>query len=113
MDILTLIFSVLTLAISVVCLYFALTISKRTSSSNAEERNTKKLDELRESMYNEFSRNRSEQNQSAQAQRQELELKITEINKSLEKLNTTNQEQLVRILREVSVGLATIREKNT
>ncbi len=112
MDIFILILSTVTLAASLVCLFLVFSMTKRINESNKSGKNDKKLDELRESMYNEFSRNRNEQNQSALVQRRELEQKIAEINKSLEKLNNTNQEQLVRILREVSVGLGTIREKN-
>lgn len=113
MDIFILILSIVTLGVSLVCLVLLYSSNKRSGKINKNENNDRKLDELRESIYNEFSRNRNEQNQSALVQRQELEQKIADINKSLEKLNNTNQEQLVRILREVSVGLGTIREKNT
>ena len=112
MEILTFVLTLITLLISVVCLYLVYSLIKKLNEKANNSETDKKLDEMRESIYNEFSRNRSEQNQSALAQRREIEQKINEINKSLEKLNTTNQEQLVRILREVSVGLATIREKN-
>ena len=113
METATLIISVFTLLISLFCLYLVYSMIKK-SKDNKENVNTeKKLDDLRESIYNEFSRNRTEQNQTSTQQRTELEGRISDINKTLEKLNTTNQEQLVKILREVSVGLATIREKNS
>lgn len=85
-----------------------LRISKISDSSNAE----KKLDELKESIYNEFSRNRTEQGKSAQAQREEVSKQIAEINKRLEALTETNNTQLVRIYREMATGINTIREKN-
>ena len=113
MEILTFVLTLITLLISVVCLYLVYSLIKKLNEKANNSETDKKLDEMRESIYNEFSRNRSEQNQSALAQRREIEQKINEINKSLEKLNQTNQEQLVRILREVSVGLGTIREKNS
>lgn len=112
MDIAILIISSIMLIISVICLLTVFKISKNLSQSNTEKSTEKKLEELKESIYNEFSRNRNEQNQSSLVQRRELEAKIAEINSSLEKLNNTNQEQLVKILREVSVGLSTIRDKN-
>ena len=112
MEIATLIISSLTLVIAIVCLISVYKMQKRIESNNSDTRTDKKVDELRESMYNEFSRNRNEQNQSSLVQRRELEAKITDINNSLEKLNSTNQEHLVKILREVSVGLSTIRDKN-
>ena len=112
MEIATLIISSLTLVIAIVCLISVYKMQKKIESNNSDTQTDKKVDELRESMYNEFSRNRNEQNQSSLVQRRELEAKITEINNSLEKLNSTNQEHLVKILREVSVGLSTIRDKN-
>ena len=112
METATLIISALTLMIAVTCLIAVYKMQKRIDSNKSDMRIDHKVDELRESMYNEFSRNRNEQNQSSLVQRRELEAKIAEINSSLEKLNSTNQEQLVKILREVSVGLSTIRDKN-
>ncbi len=112
MEIITIILSLITLIVSAICLIFVYSLSKQAGNDDKSNKTNDKIDNLRESIYNEFSRNRSEQNQSALTQRQELDQKIENINKSLENLNKTNQEQLVKILREVSVGLATIREKN-
>lgn len=72
----------------------------------------KKLDELRECIYNEFSRNRSEQSGQAFAQRNELAKQISEVNKSLEGLNDTTREQLIKIFREMSSGITVMREKS-
>ena len=112
MEIALLIIGIVSLGLSLVCLYFVFTISKDVKNSRRDEKNEKKLDELRESIYNEFSRNRNEQNQSAQNQRTELESKLGEINRTLDSIKSTNQEQLVKILREVTVGLSAIGDKN-
>ncbi len=112
MEVALLTVGILSLALSAFCIYLVLRISKNINNSTQNKNTEKKLDEMRESIYNEFSRNRSEQSQASLNQRTELEAKITEINKSLEKLNETNQEQLVKILREVTIGLAAIGEKN-
>ncbi len=112
MEIATLIIAIIMLFISGVCLFYVIKLSAKLDKTGNNEIDKKDLDELREGIYNEFSRNRSEQNQAALVQRKEIEDKISEINSSLQKLSTTNQEQLVKILREVTVGLATIREKN-
>ncbi len=90
----------------VVALY--LRVGKMTDRSQTD----KKLEELKESIYNEFSRNRSEQSKSAQAQREEVSKQIAEINKRLEALTETNNAQLVRIFREMATGINTIREKS-
>ena len=112
MEIALLIIGIVSLGLSLVCLYFVFTISKDVKNSRHDERNEKKLDEMRESIYNEFSRNRNEQNQSAQNQRTELESRLGEINRTLDSIKSTNQEQLLKILREVTVGLSAIGDKN-
>ena len=86
---------------------------KKLEESRDDEKNNKKLDELKESIYNEFSRNRTEQNNSALAQRDEVSRKISEVSKTLQTLTETNQEQLTRIYREMASGLEATREKNS
>lgn len=112
MEELTLIISIILLLISLFSLgaiaVLYLRISKLSDSSHTD----KKLDELKESIYNEFSRNRGEQNKSAQAQRDEVSKQISEINKRIEALTETNNAQLVRIFKEMATGINTIREKN-
>ncbi|MBE6696727.1 MAG: DNA recombination protein RmuC [Ruminococcaceae bacterium] len=102
-----LIIGIVMLCISGICLAYTIKIANSINGND-----DKKIDELRESMYNEFSRNRSEQNQSAVTQRKELEAKLTEVNATLDNIKTTNQEQLMRIFREISVGLGKIDETN-
>ncbi len=113
MDIALLIISMMMFIVSVTCLFYVIKITKRMDMSDKNEKSEKKLDEMRESIYNEFSRNRSEQGQAALTQRKELDSKIAEINNSLEKLKTTNQDQLDKIFREVTLGLRTIQDKNS
>ncbi len=112
MDILLVVLCLITLMISGVCLACILSMSLKLRKMSQSDNGDKKIDELRESMYNEFSRNRHEQSQSAMSQRQEVAKSISEVNSSLEKLSRTNEEQLVKIFREISVGLGTIRDKN-
>ncbi len=112
MDVAILIIGIVMLCISGISLFYVIRVAGRLEQSNNDEKNQKKLDELRESMYNEFSRNRSEQNQVALAQRKELDDKLSELNKALDALKSTNQDQLVKILREVTVGLGAIGEKS-
>ena len=103
------------LIISGITLFFSFSMLSRikTIEENKDNgKNDKKLDELKESIYNEFSRNRTEQNNSAQAQRDEVSRKIGEVSKNLQTLTETNQEQLTRIYREMAAGLDATREKN-
>ncbi len=112
MEITILIICILMLFVSLACLFYVIKLLKKVDENKSNDEDKKRLDDLREGIYNEFSRNRSEQNQAALAQRKEIAEKIAEINSSLERLSSTNQEQLVKILREVTVGLGAIRDKN-
>lgn len=114
MDVLILVICIFVLLSSLICLaaVFAMwsKVKRLDEKNNADD---KKTDELRESIYNEFARNRSEQNQSALAQRQEIANKIIDVNRSLDNLNKTNQEQLIRIFRQMTDGLTAMRDKNS
>ena len=113
MEYLILVICIVLLCICAACFVSVIAMwSKLKQFFNNNEGYDKKSDELRESIYNEFSRNRAEQNQAALTQRQEVSGKIAEVNKSLEKLSETNQEQLMRIYREIASGMNAIREKN-
>ncbi len=113
MDILILVVGIAALALSGVCLFTLLRVRSDIEKIQDDKGSDKKLDELRESVYNEFARNRSEQSQSAQAQRKEMADKISEVNRSLDTLNNTNQEQLVRIYRQMAEGMTAMRDKNS
>ena len=110
MEIAILILSVIMLAISAACLFYVTKIARKVEDRSNDRNNEAKLAELRESIYNEFSRNRNEQNNSALTQRKELEAKLLQINTTLDNIKTTNQDQLMRIFREITVGLAKIDE---
>ena len=112
MDTYILIICIILLLISLGCLVAVIALYNRMSKLSDNGQTEKKLDELKESIYNEFSRNRSEQSRSAQAQREEVSRQIVEINKRLEALTEANNAQLVRIYKEMASGLNTIREKN-
>ena len=112
MDTYILIICIILLLISLGCLVAVIALYNRMSKLSDNGQTEKKLDELKESIYNEFSRNRSEQSRSAQAQREEVSRQIVEINKRLEALTEANNAQLVRIYKEMASGLNAIREKN-
>ena len=115
MDTVIIILCIVLLGVCGGSLYLTLSLSARIKSleeNRNDDKNDKKLDELKESIYNEFSRNRTEQNNSAQAQREEISKQIGEVNKKLQSLTETNQEQLLRIYREMAAGMNATREKN-
>ena len=112
MDIVIIIICACLLIVSSISLAITLSLMARLKKIENSNENNKKLDELKESMYNEFSRNRTEQNNSALSQREEISRQISEVNKRLQSLTETNQEQLLRIYREMASGMNNIREKN-
>lgn len=115
MEIVIIVLCVFLLVMCGVSLFLTLSLIsriKKIEDNREDDKNEKKLDELKESIYNEFSRNRTEQNNTALAQREEVSRKIGEVSKNLQTLTEKNQEQLMRIYREMSAGLNATREKN-
>lgn len=112
METVTLVLCILLFIVSLSCLGAVVLIYNKVKVISEKKGDDRKLDELKESVYNEFSRNRTEQIALAKAQREEVSSQIADINKRLQALSETNQEQLMRIWREMANGLATIRDKN-
>lgn len=112
METFTLVLCLLLFILSLISLAAVALIYSKVKTMSEKKGDDRKLDELKESVYNEFSRNRTEQSNLAKAQREEISSQISDINKRLQALSETNQEQLMRIWREMASGLASIREKN-
>ena len=112
MDIFILIICLLSLCVSIGSLLAVLAIFSRVRTIGNDD-TAKKLDDVKESIYNEFSRNRTEQSRLGQAQREETSRQIADINKQLEAIKETNNEQLSKIYREMALGIDKVREKNT
>ena len=112
MDVVILIISIVLLVVSLGCLWAIYTLFGRISKLSDDGKTEKLISNLRESIYNEFSRNRSEQGAISQAQREELSLQIAELTKRLDTLTDVNREQLMKIFQEMTLGIASIREKN-
>ena len=117
MDIVILIICIILLLISLASLIATFVIfgalSLRLSKISAGGNNEKKLDELKESIYNEFSRNRSEQNSVAQSQRAELAKQIEDINKRLESITEANNQQLYKIRGDLAESVEKLNDKNS
>ena len=110
MEPIILVLCILMLIVSLASLGTAVILLGKIKAISHSDNDTKKLDELKESVYNEFSRNRTEQNRLGQAQREEVSKQISELNKRLQTLTDTNQEQLIRMYREMASGINTIRD---
>ena len=68
MEIITLVICIVTLCLSVGCLFLVLSLYSKLGKLSDGKNTEKKLEDMKESIYNEFSRNRSEQNAISQAQ---------------------------------------------
>lgn len=112
MDTVILIICIISLFACVGCLIAVLALISNVKGMKDEGRTDKKLDEIKESVYNEFSRNRTEQNQLGQAQRTEMSEKMGEISKKLEALTASNQDQLIKIWSRMSDELVNIQKSN-
>lgn len=71
------------------------------------------LNDLRNDILNELSRNRSEQNTLNSEQRKELSESLNAVNRNVEHLTRTNSEQLVAISNGMFSRINELREKNT
>ena len=108
MDTLILIICLLSLCVCIGSLLAVLAIYAKLRTMKSDEA-AKKIDEVKESVYNEFSRNRTEQNKLGQAQREEISKQISDIGKQLDAIKDTNNEQLSKIYREMAQGIERIR----
>ncbi len=113
MDTVILILCVVMMLLSFGSLIAVIALYSKVGKFSENKENEKMLGELRESIFNEFSRNRTEQNKLGQAQREEVSKQIAEINKRLESLTETNRAQLELIYKEMSAAILNMREKNT
>ena len=86
MDIVLTVICICMLVVSGISLAITISLLPRLKKMEGSNRNDKKIDDLKESIYNEFSRNRTEQNNIGQAQREEISKQILEVNKRLQSL---------------------------
>ncbi len=110
MDIPIIIFSALSLLTSAVCL--ALLI-KVLNSSKSQTPSDRKLNDIQDSIYNEFSRNRTEQSTLSHAQRKELSDRLDEVSRKVDSLVNSNNEHLFKISNDMNRRLAEIKDSNS
>lgn len=113
MDTVILIISIFVFFVSFAALGVSLVVLNKLKEESLKNKDDKKLDEMKESIYNEFSRSRSEQSILSKAQREEVSRQITEITKALQAMSEINHGQLTSINKEMTSGMNSIRDKNT
>ena len=113
MDNALLIICIISLFVSAISLAAILVLFSKLRKLSGKDSQAEQFKDLKESIYNEFSRNRSEQIRLLQSQREELALQIAAVTKGIDTLSETNREQLIRIYREMNSAINQMREKNT
>ena len=112
MDNALLIICIISLFISAISLAVILVLFSKLRKLSEKDSQAEQFKDLKESIYNEFSRNRSEQIRLLQSQREELAVQIAAVTKGIDTLSETNREQLIRIFREMNSAINQMREKN-
>ncbi len=111
MEIVILVFCILTCVISAVCCFFTVSFSKKLKSINSDDTRSD-IKDLREYLLNEFSRYRQEQNTSNYNQRQEISQNLASIGETVKQLTKTNSDMLTAIYKDIFGKLNELRDKN-
>ncbi len=110
MDIPIIILSSISLIVSASSLIAVLTLLKR-GNNNGAQNNEAQLNNLKTDMFNEFSRNRTEDAARAKAQRDELSQKLSEMQEKLNNITERNNQNMQNISFEINRQLLKINEE--
>lgn len=115
METATLILGILSLILSLICIYALFEISKKisgiTKSDNGRE--IEKIKELENTLYDEFSRNRREQASIGKGQRDEISQRFSEMYDRLEKLTASNSQSLQNLSNNINNQLLAIKDNSS
>ena len=115
METATLILGILSLILSLVCIYALFEISKKISGMKNSDngREIEEIRELKNTLYNEFSRNRSEQANIGKGQRDEISSRFSEMYDRLEKLTAANSQSLQNLSNHINIQLGAIKDNSS
>ena len=112
MEIATLILSVFSLMLTLVCAYVLFELSKKMNQLNKKDDKDENIIELKNTIYNEFSRNRTEQANVGKNQRDEISQRFSEMYDRLEKLTAANTQSIQNLSHQINLQLKEIRENS-
>lgn len=112
MEIATLILSVFSLMLTLVCAYVLFELSKKMNQLNKKDDNSENISELKNTIYDEFSRNRTEQANVGKNQRDEISQRFSEMYDRLEKLTAANTQSIQTLSNQINLQLKEIRENS-
>ena len=117
METATLILGILSLILSLICIYVLFEISKKVSNMEIKKgdngREIEEIRELKNTLYNEFSRNRSEQANIGKGQRDEISSRFSEMYDRLEKLTVANTQSLQNLSNHINAQLGAIKDNSS
>ena len=110
MDIPIIILSSISLVVSACSLIAVLTLLRK-DNNNGYETNEAQLNNLKTDIFNEFSRNRTEDAARAKAQRDELSQKLSEMQEKLNNITERNNQNMQNISFEINRQLLRVNEE--
>ena len=115
METATLIIGILSLMLSLVCVYVLFEITKKLNLIGRGDvsKNTDDVREIKNTIYDEFSRSRTEQASIGKGQRDEISQRFSEMYDRLEKLTASNAQSLQSLSRQLNIQLNEIKDSSS
>ena len=115
METATLILGIFSLVLSLICVYVLFEISKKINGMDkgGDDKSVEEVRELKNALYSEFSRNRTEQASIGKGQRDEISSRFSEMYDRLEKLTAANTQSLQNLSNHINTQLGAIRENSS
>ncbi len=110
MEIAILILSIISIFTAIICIYLVSETKKKLDMMNMTNRSGEELRELQNTLYNELSRNRTEQSNIGKNQRDEISQRFAEMYDRLEKLTDANTKSLQNLTGSINNQFKDIRE---
>lgn len=110
MELAILILCIISVLTAIICIYLAAETKKKLDMINMTNRSGEELRELQNTLYSEFSRNRTEQYNIGKNQRDEISQRFAEMYDRLEKLTDANTKSLQTLTGSINNQFKDIRE---
>lgn len=113
METATLILGIFSIILSLVCIYIMLELSKKITQLKDKDSGVGDVKDLKNTIYDEFSRNRTEQANVGKNQRDEISQRFSEMQDRLEKLTAANTQSIQNLSNSIYAQLKEIRENSS
>ena len=110
MELAILILSISSLILAIVCIYFISETKRKLDIMTASDKSNEGIKDLQNTLYNELSRNRTEQSNMSKNQRDEISQRFAEMYDRLEKLTQSNVQSIQNLTGSINTQFKDIRE---